>query len=125
MTSNQFQFSLSLLASVAVLGVALNSKVVLAAELEMTEVPEMYCFGTLRGVLERGDADRIKPVLEDRRVANGKRLCLDSPGGSLVEGVRLAELLIETRRGTAIDKGAQCESACALAFMGGASKRRE
>ncbi|KAE9625920.1 hypothetical protein [Parasedimentitalea maritima] len=37
----------------------------------------------------------------------------------MVEGVKLAQLFIEKTTGTAIAKGARCESACALAFMGG------
>lgn len=90
-----------------------------AAELDMTEVPEMYCFGTLRGGFERGDVEKIKPLLEKYDFAYGKRLCLDSPGGSLAEGVALAELLIQNVRGTAVAKGAHCASACAIAFMGG------
>ncbi|MVO18440.1 hypothetical protein [Parasedimentitalea huanghaiensis] len=90
-----------------------------SAEIELAEVPEMHCFGTLRGTLENGDADKVRTILETQSTIYGKRLCLDSPGGSLLEGVNLARLLIEKTTGTAIAKRARCESACALAFMGG------
>lgn len=90
-----------------------------AAKLDLTEVPAMHCFGTLRGVIENGDADTLRTVLDGQNIEYGKRLCLDSPGGSMLEGVKLAQLLIEKTKGTAIARGARCESACALAFMGG------
>lgn len=45
--------------------------------------------------------------------------CLNSPGGSLVEGVAMASVFKDLRVPTKIEAGAICESACALAFMGG------
>ena len=118
MTKIRVLFS-SLLAMVTAFCLSIATGPVEAAELDMTEVPEMYCFGTLRGVFERGDIEKIAPKLNKYDFAYGKRLCLDSPGGSLTEGVKLAALLIKHARGTAIAKGAHCASACAIAFMGG------
>ena len=107
------------LAMATALGLFTVSGPVRAAELDMTEVPEMYCFGTFRGPFRPGDVDKIAPYINKYDFAYGKRLCLDSPGGSLAEGVQLAELLVKHARGTAIAKGAHCASACAIAFMGG------
>ncbi len=70
------------------------------------------------------------------------RLCLDSPGGSIEEAIRIADTLVYGFRireeiepavstvpynatvipramGTAIPAGARCESACAVLFMAG------
>lgn len=46
-------------------------------------------------------------------------VCLDSPGGVLTEGVNLAALFKDQHIPTKIEADAVCESACALAFMGG------
>lgn len=90
-----------------------------AAEIVLRGTPEMHCFATLRGQIVPGDADKLESIIKARLGERGSRLCLDSPGGSMIEGVKLAQLLIGFRMGTAIPKGARCESACALAFMGG------
>jgi hypothetical protein len=46
-------------------------------------------------------------------------LTLNGPGGSYVEGLNLAEFLRENRIGTVVERGMQCYSACAFAFLGG------
>lgn len=52
-------------------------------------------------------------------------LILNSPGGSLAEGIRLAQTIEQLSLNTLILKGRQCESACAMAFMGGKSRMAE
>jgi hypothetical protein len=90
---------------------------------------DMGCFSVLRGVISAGDVERVTDFLAQNRPANvdsadarfdgfGRRICLDSPGGSLLEAVRLVGVI--TSLGTAIASGAVCESACAILFMGGA-----
>jgi ATP-dependent protease ClpP protease subunit len=51
--------------------------------------------------------------------AKGKRLCLDSAGGSFLEAIDIAEFLIQQHIGTALLPGTRCESACAIVFMAG------
>ncbi|MEM8837229.1 MAG: hypothetical protein AAGE89_03990 [Pseudomonadota bacterium] len=46
------------------------------------------------------------------------RLCLNSPGGSFEEGLKIARL-IENRAGTVIRQDEECLSACAIIFMAG------
>lgn len=83
----------------------------------------MGCTVTLSGQIDRGDSDRLYDYLTDNGLGQGEtqaRLCLDSPGGSYIDGVRMGSLLTQYGIGTAIPAGARCESACAIAFMGGA-----
>ncbi|CUH75020.1 SH3 domain-containing protein [Tropicibacter naphthalenivorans] len=84
----------------------------------------MNCGLTLEGVITQGDADKIAGLA--RELPDGiagmyrkERLCLNSPGGSYPEGVAIAKRLRQIGIGTAVAEGARCESACAIAFMGG------
>lgn len=101
----------------------------------------MNCIVRLSGLIEEGDAERLEKVLvsilgggrsrdEAREYCfNGtlgclnsdkKRICLSSPGGSIVEALKIIEL-IDGFMGTAVPRGADCLSACALVFMAGSS----
>ncbi len=91
----------------------------------------MGCFAELSGPIAKGDAEQLRPFIERYRnsdayqsinssLESGQgRVCLNSPGGSLIEGVALAKLFNEQSIGTAIERGNSCLSACAVAFMGG------
>jgi hypothetical protein len=93
--------------------------------------PIMGCFAELSGPIAKGDTEKLRPHIErfkksDARqsindeLSSGKfRVCLNSPGGSLVEGVALAKLFNDQSIGTAVGRGKSCLSACAVAFMGG------
>ena len=97
----------------------------------------------LDGVIEPGDADRFRVYYEEK--ADGYRfsVALNSPGGNLAEGIRLGQLFRELGIHTYVVRypkrpvdmwgefdyavveaipGAQCASACALAFMGGVER---
>ncbi|MDA7429291.1 hypothetical protein PGB28_12540 [Primorskyibacter aestuariivivens] len=102
-----------------------------AAEINAYDDPYMGCIVKIEGVIQPGDAKVLERVLKAeliRRGArgdrfeymneNGHRICLDSPGGSFSEGLRMAEL-IQGAMGTAVPRGARCESACAVVFMAG------
>lgn len=88
-----------------------------AGDLRATpEVPG--CDYLFSGTVKNGDADQIQNMI--RPAAEGVTLCLDSPGGSYVEGIRMFYRIwykdsIETR----VLNGHSCMSACALAFQGG------
>lgn len=49
----------------------------------------------------------------------GLNICLNSPGGNLSEAFRLFDAFSKLTIGTAIPRGGECESACAVAFLGG------
>jgi hypothetical protein len=72
----------------------------------------------LRGDIEAGDYVKFRSYFEgERRIAG---LELDSTGGSLYEGFRIAAMTRERRLATFVAK--ECDSACAFIFLVG-SKR--
>ena len=94
-----------------------------AAEIEPVENHPMGCEYKLSGLVNNGDAEKINEVLRDNwsfEVASrGWKICLDSPGGSFVEGVKLAKNFAKHGIGTVVAENDLCESACAIAFLGG------
>ena len=93
----------------------------------------------LDGVIELGDAERFRAYYEETADGYQFSVMLNSPGGNMAEGIRLGQLFRELgihtyvvrypKRPADMDQfdynfvdavpGAQCASACALAFMGG------
>ncbi|MEY8099538.1 hypothetical protein AB9F29_19310 [Falsihalocynthiibacter sp. S25ZX9] len=91
---------------------------------EFTKVSSQLCDVILTGQIEKGDTEELREqrknwVREDEFDTDGLKLCLDSPGGSLSEGLKMFELIWDWNVKTHILPGARCESACALAFLGG------
>ncbi|WP_417210612.1 hypothetical protein [Antarctobacter sp.] len=78
----------------------------------------MGCTATLAGALAPGDAAKAKTFFE-ARTDRFHILCLDSPGGSLVEGIQIGDLLQAQGISTAVARGAECFSACAVLFLAG------
>jgi len=96
------------------------------------------------GEIETGDADKFSSVWENEAYdAFRFTIALDSPGGSLVEGMKLGEFFRKQGLATVVQKyspkppmqsewdysssaealpGSECYSACALAFMGGVER---
>lgn len=71
------------------------------------------CTHRFTGLFSSGDASKII-------AARPPLLCLDSPGGSLIEALQLTQSMELNPIATKIEEGARCESACALVFMAGA-----
>lgn len=46
-------------------------------------------------------------------------LTLDGPGGNYIEGLHLAQFLRDNHIATVVERGMECYSACAFAFLGG------
>ena len=122
-----------------------------AANFTLGGSSEMRCAITLRGTILEGDSERLIQFLSqnfeelERREENfffsdrsdgfllGGNLCLDSAGGSFVEAIRIADMLVYDANGsvslpermsfrtlgTAIPEDAECLSACAILFMAG------
>ena len=94
-----------------------------AAEIEPVENHPLGCEYKLSGLINNGDAKKIDEVLGGNDwlevAARGWKICLDSPGGSFVEGVELAKTFANNSIGTVVAQSNVCESACAIAFMGG------
>lgn len=112
-----------------------------AADIRLTDDAEYGCLVTLDGPIAAGDTETLLAVM--KRAATDSlyadtiwyndygdgsppeidfrtplHLCLNSPGGSLAEAVKITET-VNGRLGTMIRPGARCESACALVFMAG------
>ena len=81
----------------------------------------------LTGALEPGDSDKVRDVLtalRSRSEGNRGELAtieLDSAGGALEEGLRIGRLFRQFGLTTIIRSNARCLSACAFAFLGGAT----
>jgi hypothetical protein len=95
-----------------------------AAELTATPSKENKTIIVLNGELAPGDASRFKDMLKASSDA-GKPVSavrLNSSGGSLLEGVRLAALIQRAKIWTVIVSGAKCIGACFLPFIAGSQK---
>jgi hypothetical protein len=97
-----------------------------AADIALSDGQGMGCKLRIDGPIIAGDADRLRDMISavdpppfERASPIGDRVCLDSPGGSLAEAVRLSEVLATRIMGTAVPAGATCESACSVLFLAG------
>lgn len=100
----------------ALLALGMSATVSMAGQL--TSENNEYCDWKFTGQIEKGDSELID------RIPTGSyplRLCVDSPGGSLSEGLKLFNLLWDVNLTTAVLPGDRCESACAVAFLGGST----
>jgi hypothetical protein len=80
---------------------------------------------TFIGGIKDGDAAILGLQLKKiREGLSSPTVVLSSPGGSYLEGIRLARLFAETKTSTLVPKGAHCYSACAIAFLGGQEGER-
>lgn len=75
------------------------------------------------GEVTAGDYERVKAAVE--RVPNGHRrvLILESPGGSLAEGMLIGRYIHKVQVPTAVVLGPGCHSACALMFLAGRDEK--
>ncbi|MGJ4942104.1 hypothetical protein ACQR1W_16130 [Bradyrhizobium sp. HKCCYLS1011] len=107
-----------------VLGAAAAGHAVAAAELTNVMAEDNAAVIALSGDIEEGDADGtealIKAVNDDGRLVTAVRL--DSPGGSLAEGIKLAELIRRAKLPTVVAAGSRCASACFIVFASGIEK---
>lgn len=92
----------------------------------------------VKGSIERGDAQRFKEFWDENAYDSFNFIVsLDSPGGSLMDGIEIGQFIRKNGAHTEVRRytgevpgkfyreelpGAQCYSACALAFMGGVER---
>jgi hypothetical protein len=95
-----------------------------AAEIESSIFKEGKAVISLEGEIVAGDGERlnsrIREANEQNIVVSGIRL--NSPGGLLLEGVKLAEIILQANIATVVANGKLCASACFLAFAAGGEK---
>lgn len=95
-----------------------------AAELTTALSKDNRTIVLLNGDLAAGDAGRFRDLLKASSAA-GKPVSgirLNSRGGSLVEGVRLAAVVQGARIATVVMAGATCAAACFVPFIAGSQK---
>jgi hypothetical protein len=95
-----------------------------AAELKPSMTREGRVIVSISGEIDVGDTEALKATI---KVANnaGKlvsSLRLNSIGGNLLEGVKLAEVVKFAKMATNVGQGATCASACFLVFAAGETK---
>jgi hypothetical protein len=114
--------SLMLLIALSI-SVLFQPSLAFAAEITPVENHPMGCEYKVTGLINNGDAEKVDKVLKQNNwfevASRGWKICLDSPGGSFVEGVKLAKAFATNSIGTVVAQSNVCESACAIAFMGG------
>lgn len=88
------------------------------------------CAVSIAGSIEQGDfesffaaaqsAGLLAPSLSGEPANTPQEaVCLDSVGGSFLEGLSIAELVLEVGMATRIEKSSVCYSACSFIFMAG------
>ena len=75
----------------------------------------------LNGKIEIGDTYRLTKYISSLPRKPKLIVYLNSPGGNLVEGIELGKYFYRAGIETVLDAKARCESACALAFLGGSA----
>jgi len=75
----------------------------------------------LSGPIVAGDGERLSAILADFHDSALREISitLDSPGGSLVEGLAIAGILADRPEIVSASVSATCASACVLAYLGG------
>lgn len=75
------------------------------------------CTYKFTGQVAPGDAAKVAAL--NTYGSAGASLCLDSPGGSLPEGIKMFNEIWSSQMHTRVVNGDRCESACAIAWLGG------
>lgn len=79
---------------------------------------------TLNGEIVEGDANRLQAIVRsaDRRGKSIAMVRLNSPGGSILESIKIAELIRSRGAATSVAAGSNCASACFVVFAAGDKK---
>lgn len=93
-----------------------------AAVIKQSDDPE--CRVEIVGEISKGDAIAFKRLADyliedDGESTSASVVCLDSPGGSVIEGMAMAKFILEKGISTRIREDKQCASICAIMFMMG------
>jgi hypothetical protein len=73
----------------------------------------------VKGKVEDGDTFELQLYIANLPKKPNIVVYLDSPGGSLGEGMRLGRFFHQAKIETVVEAKVRCTSACALAFLGG------
>ncbi len=121
------------------LGAAMASAAMPAGAMEWTrslDLPNRTVVYKAEGPVVLDDAERLLGLIDKSRGADGRpdvvdrafgqgtrvQVRLNSDGGNAVGGIRLGYLIRERGFDTSVPAGAECHSACSMAFIGGVSR---
>ena len=118
------KFAGSCLYAIAMVANAQLSSIATAAEVDTINLADDRVEISIVGNILPGDADslsaRLKAAKDAGKVVTSVRL--NSNGGNLLEGVRLADVVRSANVSTKVGENAICASACFLIFAAGATK---
>jgi hypothetical protein len=87
--------------------------------------PDLTVF-LLDGQIVGGETLQLEALISKMPANQYAAIILNSPGGSLVEGLKLGRLFYRARIATSVlGHGGGCHSACAIAFLGGRDHDRK
>lgn len=87
--------------------------------------PDLTVF-LLNGQIVGGETLQLEALLSKMPPNQSAAIILNSPGGSLAEGLKLGRLFYRARIATSVlGHGGGCHSACAIAFLGGRDHERK
>ena len=112
------------IASLAALILTASIPSSISATLTTYTSKEGKVFVVLNGNIAAGDSDQLQQLLKGANDygENVSGICLNSNGGNLLEGVKLAIAIRFAKIASVVPKGSTCASACFLAFAAGAHK---
>jgi hypothetical protein len=110
--------------AVALIAVGLTCSAASAATLTATISKESKTVVSLNGKIVEGDADKLREIIksENRAVRLVSGVHLNSPGGLLLEGLKLAAIIRYAKISTIVANGGRCASACFVAFAAGSQR---
>ena len=79
---------------------------------------------TLEGEIKPGDSKRTEAMIQKAHWANRDVIAirLNSPGGNMMEGIHIADVVNDNNLATVVVNKSMCASACFLAFAAGHEK---
>lgn len=105
-------------------GLALSVSIAAAAEIKSINLKDDSVEISISGKIASGDADlvaaRIKAATDAGKLVTSVRL--NSEGGNLLEGVRLAAVVRSAKLATNVGQNSTCASACFFVFAAGEAK---
>ena len=105
-------------------GLTLSVSIAVAAEIKSVNLKDDSVEISISGDIAPGDADLLQARIKAANDA-GKRVTsvrLNSQGGNLLEGARLADVVRSAKVSTNVGQNATCASACFLVFAAGETK---
>ena len=96
--------------------IALQTTSAFSAEIALIPTGTPVDLILVRGYIDEGDANRFKEIAIKAEVG---AVLFDSPGGVLIEGLGIGELIQSHGFKTGVAPSAVCASACALAWLAG------